>query len=224
MPGGHPPVTVVVVDDHKVLAEALAIRLSVEEGIQVLRVVSSGREVATVVASARPRVVVMDVELGESNGIDLTRRIRAQPDPPAVVVLTGHTDDAVAVEAIRAGAAAVVTKDSPTEHLIAAIRAVERGEVWLASGRLAGVIAGLQAAHGELSSAERLLDRLSPREQEVLTLMVRGLNRTGMANALHRSPNTIRTHTQAILAKLDAHSSVEAVGIALRAGLRPGRP
>lgn len=215
------PTRVLIIDDHQVFAQALGVRLAAEPDIDVLAVVTSESELLDAVAERGPDLIVMDVHLAGSSGIDLTARIRSQPCPPAVVVLTAHSDTATAISAVKAGASGFVAKDSSTDDLTAAIRAAVKGEAWIAPPLLSGVLNGLKETSAERSDAERLLALLSPREREVLVLMMSGMDRAAIAAALYRSTNTVRTHTQKILAKLGAHSSVEAVAIALRAGLRP---
>lgn len=216
------PTRVLIVDDHRVFAQALAVRLGAETDLEVVPVATSAEEVKASASHYRAHVVVMDIDLsGPISGIDLTATVRAMPEPPRVVVLTAHDDPADAVAAIQAGASGFVTKAAATDDLIAAIRAAARGQAWLAPDMLSGVLEGMRKAGTDRDEARALLGSLSPREREVMVLMVSGLNRAAMAAALFLSPNTIRTHTQSILAKLGVRSSVEAVALALRAGVRP---
>lgn len=217
-------IRVLIIDDHQVFAQALGVRLSTEPDIEILSVVTSEAELLRAMAETRPDLIVMDVHLDRASGIDLTARIHSQQCPPAVVVLTAQSDTATAIAAVQAGACGFVAKDSSTDDLTAAIRAAAKGEAWISPSLLSGVLKGLKESSAERSDAERLLGLLSPREREVLLLMMSGLDRAAIAASLYRSTNTVRTHTQKILAKLGAHSSVEAVAIALRAGLRPDAP
>ncbi|MGH3202463.1 MAG: response regulator [Streptosporangiaceae bacterium] len=179
--------------------------------------ISNPDQVLGVVAAWRPDVVMMDLRLGEVSGADLTRQITALPSPPSVVVLTGYADIAAALAAIRAGAVGFVAKNASVEQVISAARAAALGGSWLPHELLVKLV----AEYTEPDGAPQLIAQLTAREHQVLSLMVSGLDRSGIATKLHQSPNTVRTHIRNVIVKLDCHSAIEAVAVGLKAGLRP---
>lgn len=213
-------VRVLLVDDHLVFAEALSVRLGAEPDIEVVGLAATAHQAESVAQLPALDVAVVDIDLGATDGIDLIRWLGAHCPRVGIVVLTGHDDGHTASAALRAGASGFVAKGAAVEELVDAVQAVHRGQTWVRSRLLIDVLRDSQAGSSG-SRQEEALSRLSAREREVLALMVSGNDRAAIARRLFLSPNTVRTHTQRILAKLDAHSSVEAVGIALAAGLRP---
>lgn len=205
-----------IVDDHRVFGQGLEAVFAAEPDFRPLAI-SHPDQVLGVLAAWQPEVVIMDLRLGEASGVELTRKITALPFPPAVVVLTAYADMAAALDAVRAGAAGFVPKNSSVEQVISAVRAVLLGGTWLPYELLTKLVADYRDPVG----APQLLAQLTAREQQVLRLMVSGLDRNGIAQKLHQSPNTVRTHVRNVIVKLDCHSAIEAVAVGLRAGLRP---
>lgn len=214
-------VRVLIVDDKRAFAEAVAVLIDIESDLSVVGIVGTGAEAEHAIALHRPEVVLVDVELNGESGIALTGRILAEDPSIHVLIVSGHYDSETICAAIRAGAAGFVAKDSAAQDLVKAIRGVVRGEAWIAARHLTGVLEAFRQHPAPANPDETRLNRLSKRELEVLTLMVRGLDRAGIARRLYLSTNTVRTHTQNVLSKLEVHSSLEAVSLALRAGVRP---
>lgn len=217
-------VRILVVDDHQVFSEALAALLNCEPDFLVVGTAATASTARSAAASLNPDVAVLDVELGESDGIELAGRLREDHPDLRVVCVTCLEDASRVVDAVKAGASAWVIKDASFEELASAIRGAIRGESWIPPRLLTGVLGHMQGTQKEANEYERRLSRLTDREHEVLRCMVSGLDRASIARRLFLSKNTIRTHTQNILAKLEVHSSLEAVALALRAGVRNGRP
>jgi len=230
-----------LVDDHRAFAGALAHRLGAEPDLEVVGVAATAAEAGALAGSLRPDLAVVDVELGADDGLALVARLTALEQGPVVVVVTCHVDASTATEAVRAGATGFVAKDAPVDELLVAIRAALAGESRLPGHLLGGVLQllqgdgllqghGLRQGHGGggplrgsglRNRPEAGLGRLTPREREVLALLVAGLDRSAIGARLFLSPNTVRTHVQNVLRKLEVHSSIEAVGVALRHGVRP---
>jgi DNA-binding NarL/FixJ family response regulator len=195
------------VDDHRVFAGALAHRLGAEPDLEVVAVATTAAAAEALAGSLLPDLAVVDVELGRDGGLALAARLSGLDGGPVVVALTCQTDARTTTAAARAGARGLVAKDAPVEQLLLAIRAA------LAPER-----------PSPPAEADHPLARLTGREREVLGLMVAGLDRSAIGARLFLSPNTVRTHVQNVLRKLEVHSSIEAVGLALRQGLRPPAP
>ena len=210
------PIRVLIVDDHRVFAEAIATRIEAEPDLTVVGTASDAREAVAATASLRPDLVLMDVELEGDDGIDLTARLMDASGDIKVVVVSCLSDAVRVRDAVVAGAMGWVTKDAPTEDLLAAMRGASRGESWIPPAILTGVFRELLTARREASADELLLSRLTARERNVLECMADGLDRSAIAEKLFLSTNTVRTHIQNVLTKLGVHSSLEAVALALR--------
>ncbi|HEX6498158.1 MAG TPA: response regulator transcription factor [Micromonosporaceae bacterium] len=210
-------VPVLLVDDHPVFAEALAARLGSEPDLAVVPVAHSVRQALAELARSRPAVIVLDFALGAESGLTLLDRVRAEyPDIRAVVLSAVDSVDAV-VEAVRRGARAWLPKSVDVGQLVDVVRGVARGEAWLAPALLGPVLTRLTGP--ERVEPDRLAV-LTSREREVLQCLVDGLPRETIARRLYLSGNTVRTHVQRLLAKLDCHSVLEAVAVAQRSGMR----
>jgi len=206
-----------IVDDHRVFSQGLEAVFAAEPDFEPTAVANPDEAFAVVVAR-HPDAVLMDVRLPEMSGIELTRRITVLPFAPVIVVLTAYADIATAAEAIQAGAAGFIGKNATVEQVICAVRAAVLGGTWLPAGLLGKLLAGCQP---KPDRRQQLIGQLTAREQQVLGLMVSGLDRNGIAQRLHQSPNTVRTHIRNLTVKLGCHSAIEVVAVGLRAGLRP---
>ncbi|MCQ4042232.1 LuxR C-terminal-related transcriptional regulator [Streptantibioticus rubrisoli] len=155
------------------------------------------------------------------DGIALVERVRAHHPGTRTVVLAGHDDPRRAARALQAGACGWVAKDSSLSRLLTVVRGVLRDETHLPPALLTGVLRELTTARRHRTESERLVESLTPREQEVLRCMVAGLGRKAVAERLYLSPHTVRTHMQNVLGKLGVHSTLAAVALARRAGVGP---
>lgn len=158
---------------------------------------------------------------GVVDGISLVAAVRRAQPHTRVVVLAERDDPRRAALALQAGASGWVAKDCSLQRLLGVIRGVLRDETHLAPALLTGVLRELTAARRHRTESERLVESLTPREQEVLRCMVAGLGRKAVAERLFLSPHTVRTHMQNVLGKLGVHSTLAAVALARRAGVGP---
>jgi two-component system NarL family response regulator len=216
------PIRVLIVDDHVLFAEALAARLTREPDLVILPVAADLRRALALVATERPQVIVLDMMLGADNGLEVLDHVRRRNPDVRVVVLTAMSDDVDAiVQAVRRGAVGWLSKTESADLVARVIRgAADRGG-WIPPDLLGDVLRRLPMGGEGTGSGSRLLGELTPREREVLQCMVDGLSRAEIAGRLGLSANTVRTHTQNLLAKLDLHSALEAITLAMRAGMRP---
>ncbi|WP_214404314.1 LuxR C-terminal-related transcriptional regulator [Pseudonocardia lacus] len=215
----------VLVDDHRMFAEALALTLSPQPDLRVVDRCAVGEpDLVTRVAAARPDVVVIDVEPLGATAAEVVAALLAIQPGVRVVVLTGSRDQAQMVDAVRAGAVGWLGKGCTAADLLAAVRGVCRGEASLSPADMGVVLGALRA---ELDPAARPADPLavlSRRERRVLTELVDGARGAEIAEALGVTPGTVRTHLNNVFAKLGVHSRLEAVRVARAAGLRPRTP
>jgi DNA-binding NarL/FixJ family response regulator len=213
-----------VVDDHELFVDALARRLEIEPSVELVGRANSTATAMRALGRATVDVVIVDADLDGDDGMALVASIVSQELAPAVVVVTGHETVEVAARAVRAGAKGFVSKLDHTEELVDTVRAVHQGETRLPNRLLAGILAELQRAAREDDELVRRLALLTDREREVLAYLAAGTDRAAIARELFISAHTVRTHVQRILTKLGVHSQLEAVSVALRAGLRRPRP
>jgi DNA-binding NarL/FixJ family response regulator len=207
-------ISTLIVDDHALFAEALQLRLRRERDLHPVRAATSAADALAMARFDAPDVVIMDFRLGSGNGVDLAAEMRDIAAGCRVIMLSGTTRVADGLTALRGGARGWLAKTTDIDELLRAIRGVMRGDAWLSPPLLASLLPALLIDEG--TPPDGRLSGLTAREHEVLGCMVDGLTRTQIAARLYISANTARTHTQNLLAKLGAHSTLEAVSIARR--------
>ncbi len=209
--------TVVVVDDHPVVRAGVRTVLGVAAGITVLAEGSTGADALRLVALHHPDVVVLDVNLPDINGVEVTRRLRAQGETVAILVMTVHDDSRTVFGLLENGATGYVLKDEALETLAQAVRAVAQGASWLSPAVARQVV---HRAVGDVTAApEAPLTPLTPRELEVLRLLSQGLDNAAIARTLVVTTRTVQNHVSAIYSKLNVTSRTEAALYAIRRGL-----
>jgi len=212
-------IRVLVVDREPIVAQAIERSLDRELELAVVGRASSATEAVRAVATMRPDVVVLDETIAEPPLRDLTKRLRTANALVKLVVTSPQSDARLACECVRAGASGFVTKDAALDEMVCAVRGAAHGETWIPPRLLTAVLLELQDAH--LAGGEDArLRRLTDRERQVLSCMMAGFDRARIAREMILSINTVRTHTQNILTKLEVHSSLEAVGLALQLGFQ----
>jgi DNA-binding NarL/FixJ family response regulator len=211
------PLRVVLVDDQQLVRAGIAFILSTEPGIDVASEAANGELGLVAVADHHPDVVLMDVRMPVLDGLEATRRIRDADGPP-VLVLTTFDDDDVLWGAVEAGAAGFLLKDTPADDIIRAIRTVADGGSWLDPRVTPRLLRALRASRPAAPSSD-LVDALSERELEVLTLVARGASNTEIAAELFVSERTVKGHVGSIFTKLGARDRAAAIVIAFDAGL-----
>lgn len=206
-------VRVLLVDDHRLVAEAIAHVLGAAEGISVVGLVTTVADVSRI--DVRPDVVLMDYVLPDGTGSEATRIAKARWPRARVIMLSSRDDPETILEAVRAGADGYLTKADALASVADAVRAVMAGEVLLPP-ELVGTIARLLQ---EPPATGPPLQRLTPRELQVLRRLSAGESSRSIAATLGLSTETVRTHVQAVRRKLGARSRLEAVATATRRGL-----
>jgi two-component system response regulator DevR len=206
-------VGVLIVDDHRMFSESLARLLADENGIAVLGVAATGADAIDMVGRLHPNVVLMDYQLPDQDGVAVTAAIRRENPSVMVVMLTGSTEDRVLLAAIDAGCSGFLTKDRAAAEVVHAVRAAAVGEALISPALLARLLPKLNRTQRSLG------EDLSEREREILGFLAKGMTNKVIAAELFLSVNTIRNHVQSVLAKLGAHSKLEAVSTAVREGI-----
>ena len=206
------PIRLLIVDDHSVVREGLRAFLRLQDGIEVVGEAASAGEAVSVAATSSPDVVLLDLVMPEGDGIGAIRRLLEVAPGVRVLVLTSFADDAQIFAAIAAGAAGYLLKDVDPQALADGIRDVHAGRPALH----ASVAARLMRRSG---SPRPTSDHLTPRERDVLSLVVEGLANKQIAQRLGIGEKTIKTHVSRVLAKLGVTDRTQAAVLAIREGL-----
>lgn len=209
-------IRVMLADDHGILRAGLRALLGMEPDIEVVGEAADGQEAVTLAQALRPDVVVMDLLMPRMDGLEATRQICTRLPETRVLVLTMQTEDHYLLRVLEAGGSGYVLKRSADNELIAAIRVVHRGEVYLYPSA-AGVL--LEAYRRGGHTGETRERTLTEREEEVLTLTAEGYSNTEIAGRIYLSPKTVDTYRQRIMEKLGLHHRAELVRYALDRGL-----
>lgn len=222
-------IRLMLVDDHEVVRAGLKSFLESQEGLVVVAEARTGEEAINNTLETRPDVVIMDISMPEMSGLEATRRLKAVYPECRVLALTVHQDKQYFFEMLAAGATGYVTKQAAPEELVAAIRSVADGHVYLqpvlARWLLDDYHRLLTTTPGELHTAQREkpmdkdLEVLTKRERQVLEAVAQGMTSPQIGDMLGISPKTVARHRERIMNKLNLHSAAALVKYAIRTGL-----
>jgi DNA-binding NarL/FixJ family response regulator len=206
-------INVLVADQQRTFADALAARLKAESDIEVVGAVQVRTSGPWLLAKIPADVLVLDGDLPGRATTRLCQELTGHQLTTRVIALSTSSEPDRIVQAIRAGATGWVRKDESLTHLLSVIRGVARGETWLPAAEAGNVVHLLLCERQRLSEGERLLAALTPREHAVLSCLAEAGHRGAVAEQMHLSVHTVRTHLQNLMAKLDVHSALEAVAL-----------
>jgi two-component system NarL family response regulator len=216
---GPEPIRVLIVDDHALFRRGLEMVLDEEDDIELVGQASDGAEATQRAAESLPDIVLMDIRMPKSSGIEACRAMKVAAPSTKIVMLTISDEEEDLFEAIREGASGYLLKDIPLDEVADAVRAVHGGQSLISpsmAGKLLTEFATL-ARRGEEQPPQQVpAPKLTEREMEVLKLVAKGMNNRDIARELFISENTVKNHVRNILEKLQIHSRMEAVMIALR--------
>ncbi len=221
-------ISVLLVDDHELVRRGLRSYLSHRSDIVISGEAESGEQALALLRQHRPDVVIMDISMPGMDGMETTRRLKAEYPQCHVLTLTVHEDKQYFIEMLAAGASGYITKQAAADELGAAIQAVAQGQVYLQPALARWLLedyqrlakdAALHENHSSASADVVGLDVLSTRERQVLELVGQGLNNQQVGERLGLSPKTIARHRERIMHKLNMHSRTELVKFAIRTGL-----
>ena len=216
---GPDPIRALIVDDHALFRRGLEMVLAAEDDIELVGEASDGAEAVEKAAESLPDVVLMDIRMPKSSGIEACRAMKEAAPSSKIVMLTISDEEEDLFEAIRAGASGYLLKDIPLDEVAEVVRAVYDGQSLInpsMAGKLLTEFATLAKRDDEERAQQVPAPKLTDREMQVLKLVARGMNNRDIAKELFISENTVKNHVRNILEKLQIHSRMEAVMIAVR--------
>ena len=212
-------IRVVLADDHVVVRSGLKAVLGAARDIDVVGEASNGREALALVDRLKPDVVIMDLTMGEMDGMTATKMIADQEESPTrVLVLTMHTEEEYLVQVLQAGAAGYIVKSAADRELLDAVRTVARGEVYVQPTAARVLARGLTQKDPHAEERARF-EKLTERERNVLKMVAQGYTAPEIGEKLYISPKTVDTYKQRINEKLGLQHRADYVKLALRLGL-----
>ncbi len=212
------PSRILIADSQRAFSGVLAAAMRAEHDFTVVDVVHNAEAATRVLEMREVDILLLDVELLGEDAAELVRRLRRLCDRLPTVVVTDMDDPRLATAAVRSGVRSWVPKRLGLHHLMSVVRGTRNGESWFPPSLLGPVLTDL-ARSAQPSPAEKKISTLTYRERQILQCMVNGLDRNTIAARLFLSSNTVRTHVQNLLGKLEVHSGLEAVALAARAGI-----
>lgn len=210
------PISVLIADDHTLVRAGIRSLLQSFGGVEVVAEAADGREAISLLKSHQPDVVLMDIAMRGLNGLEATARITKAYPRIRVIMLSMHSNEEHVLQALRSGAAGYLLKDSATLELELALKAVMSGETYLSPPISKQVVESYMQRVGQEASTANVL---TPRQREILQLIVEGLSTKEIAHRLHVSPKTVETHRTQLMERLDIHDIPGLVRYAIRVGL-----
>jgi DNA-binding NarL/FixJ family response regulator len=209
-------VRVLLTEDHRLVRAGIRSLLEQMPEVEVVAEADNGRDALQFVKKLRPEIVLMDIAMPGMNGLEATRRLTSEFPFVSVLILSMHANAEYVIQALRAGARGYLIKGAAVEELIFAVRAVIRGEMYL-SPSISGPVVSDYLHH--LGTSELPIDRLTPRQREVLQLVVEGKTTKEIAVTLDVGVKTVETHRAKLMESLDIHDIAGLIRYAIRSGL-----
>lgn len=210
-------IDILLCDDQDLTREGLKLILESADDFNVVAAATDGAQAIELIPATKPQIVLMDMKMPIMNGIEATREIKRLYPDIKVLVLTTYSDDEWVFDAIRSGADGFLLKDLPHADLFRAVRETMQGKTHV-DPSVAGKLFD-QVAKRAPTPNSQLLEKLTEREQEILTYLARGYTNPEIAGAIHLSEGTVRNYVSAIFVKLDVSDRTQAALLALRYGL-----
>jgi DNA-binding NarL/FixJ family response regulator len=209
-------IQLVIADNHALVRAGFRSLVEELDGIEVIGEAENGRDVLQMVETLKPQIVLMDIAMPEMNGLEATARITREFPQVRVLILSMHANEEYVYQALRSGASGYLLKDSGTEELDLALRAIARGEIYLCPAVSKYVVSDYVRRLGQDQTP---LDQITPRQREILQLIAEGKSTKDIAELLYISTKTVETHRTQLMDRLDIHDIAGLVRYAIRIGL-----
>ncbi len=213
-------IRILLADDHNVMRAGLKLLLESQPGFKVISEAADGYQTVDKALATRPDVVVLDIAMPKLSGIEAAQRISAQLPQTAIIILSMHSDEGYVLRALKSGARGYLLKDSGENDLIEAIKVVSEGKAFF-SPEISKVLVEDYVREIKARGVEDSYELLTPREREVLQLLVEGKSNKDIASLLNLSLYTVETHRRNLQSKLNLHSFPELILYAVRKGIIP---
>jgi len=211
-------IRILLADDHNVMRAGLKLLLENHPGFKVVSEASEGKQAVENAIAARPDVVVLDIAMPKLTGIEAAQKIKGQLPQTGIIILSMHSDEGYVLRALKAGARGYLLKDSAENDLIEAIKALNEGKAFF-SPEISKVLAEDYVREVTVRGVEDTYELLTPREKEILHLLVEGKSNKEIATSLSLSLYTVETHRRNLQGKLNLHSFAELILYAVRKGI-----
>jgi DNA-binding NarL/FixJ family response regulator len=211
-------IRILLADDHNVMRAGLKLLLERHPGFRVVGEASDGYEAVETAIACKPDVVVLDIAMPRLSGIEAAKRITTQLPQTAIIILSMHSDEGYVLRALKAGAKGYLLKDSAESDLIKAIEVLNKGKAFF-SPEISKVLAEDYVREINVRGAEDRYDLLTPREREILQLLIEGRSNKDIASLLNLSLYTVETHRKNLQSKLNIHGFPELILYAVRRGI-----
>ncbi len=213
-------ITILLADDHAIVREGLRFLLEAQPDMEVVAEASDGRDAVQVATELQPAVAIMDITMPGLNGIEASLQIKESCPETRIIVLSMHSTSEHIFRALQAGAVGYLLKESAPPQVVDAVRAVHCGRRYL-SPSIMDTLTEDYVHQRSIADADSPLSRLSPREREVLQLVVEGRSSAEIARDVHLSPKTVETYRSRLMAKLGVGDLISLVKFAIQHGLTP---
>jgi len=209
------------VDDHRLCRESLGLILGQETIIEIVAQEVNGLQALEVISELKPEIVLVGITMSESDGLQIISVIKERSPATKAIIITGGMDEKVIMAAIKAGAKGYLSKNSSISRLINAIKAVNNGELWIERQLIAKYFNGdITVGSGPAGPPEKIEEILTPREQEVLRILMQGATNKEIGRQLFICEKTVKSHLNSIFKKLNVRRRLEAILCAIKQGFR----
>jgi len=214
-----PKIRIIIVEDHRLCRESLGLVLAQENFIEIVAEAVNGLRAIEVISELKPDIVLVGITMSESDGIQIISAIKERSPETKPIIITGGMDEEVIIKAIEAGAKGYLSRNSSISRLFKAIKAVHNGELWIERQLIAKYFNGDITADSCLAgSPEKIEQVLTPREQEILRILMQGATNKEIGRQLYICEKTVKSHLNSIFKKLNVSSRIEAILYATKQG------
>ncbi len=212
-------IRIVIAQDQRLFREGICLLLNDQKNLEIVGEAANGLQAIDMIGDLKPDVALLDITMSELDGSHVIPIIKQKSPGTKALVLTGATDEATVVKALKAGAKGYLSKNASTSNLIKAIHVVHNDELWIERKLIARFFNGdIIADSGEEDPQEKIKNTFTPREKDVLRLLMEGLTNKEIANKLFISEKTVKSHLNNVFKKLDVSRRLQAILTAIKLG------